>query len=39
VQVAARGGHGCVAERLLDEVDERTPVEAVIGMGMAQQVG
>jgi hypothetical protein len=35
VQGAARGGHGGVPERLLHEMDGRTPVEAVAGMGVA----
>ena len=36
VQVAAHGGDRGVPERLLDEVDECTPVEAVAGVGVAQ---
>jgi hypothetical protein len=38
MEVAARGGHGGVPERLLDQVDGRTPVEAVAGVRMAQPV-
>ena len=35
MEVAARGGDRGVAERLLEEVDGRAPVEAVAGVGMA----
>jgi hypothetical protein len=36
MEVAARGGHGGVPERLLDKMDGCALVEAVARVGMAQ---
>ena len=36
MEVAARGGHRGMAERLLQEMDGCVPVEAVAGVSVAQ---
>jgi len=38
VQVPACGGHGGVPKGLLHQVDGRTPVEAVAGVGMTDEL-
>ena len=38
MEIAARGGDGCMAEGDLHEVDGRTPIEAVARVRMAQPV-
>jgi hypothetical protein len=39
VEIEPRGGHRGIAERLLDQVNGRTPVKAVAAMGVAQPMG